>query len=197
MTSVGTGVGGNVGGNAIPLQRELEATAWTEINKAALGMRDSIEQAFTQLNPRYSTGYLGGFGYKTTAENPLLDHPLESMRSSESFNKYTDNNWQAAYDDLVNQLPTDLRARFNRETNKPFEQRNPSFAALDNLLQLTAKFLTQASIQSKPIEASSLEEARTTLNLLLPFAALISMGSTTCCVICKVPSTSCNKWTIA
>ena len=83
-----------------------------------------------------------------------------------------DDNWQATYENLVNQLPPDLLARFTREGNKPFEQRNTSFAALDNLLQLTAKFLTNASIQSQPIEINSLEDARTSFNLLLPFAAL-------------------------
>lgn len=173
MTSVGTGVGGNVGGPAVPLQRDIETTAWTEINKAALGLlADSIEKAFSEINPRYSTGYLGGFGYKSTAENPLLDHPLESLRLAQSFNQATDETWQLAYQDLVNQLPLDLLTRFILDGNKPFEQRNPSFVALDNLLLVTARILTQTQNLSQTMGVNSLEEARTALNILLPFAAL-------------------------
>lgn len=173
MTSVGTGVGGNVGGPSIPLQRDIEATAWTEVNKAALGIiADSIEKSFNEINPRYSTGYMGGFGYKTTAENPLLDHPLEAVRMSMAFNQATDEAWQLTYETLINQLPKDLLARLTTEGNKPFEQRRLSFVALDHLLLKTAKFLTQVQNLSQPWEIASLEETRTTLNILLPFAAL-------------------------
>jgi len=173
MTSTGTGVGGNVGGPSIPLQRDLEATAWTEINKAALGIvHDSIEKAFTELNPRYNPGYIGGFGYKTTSENPLLDHPLEIQRRSELSKNNTGDNWQQTYEDLVNQLPADLLLRFTNEGNKPFDERNPTFVALDNVFQMTAKILTQTNNAAKEPSDISLEAARTTLNLLLPFAAL-------------------------
>jgi hypothetical protein len=174
MTTTGSGVGGNIGGPQIPLQNELEATAWTNVNKMALGIvRDSIEQAFTVMNPRYSVGYLGAFGYRSTSSNPLLDHPLENVRRSELTPPQTgDNSWVAAYENLVNQLPPDLLARFNSQASKPFDQRNSSFTALDNLFKTTAKILTQMQALSQPTPSGSLEETRTVLNLLLPFAAL-------------------------
>ncbi|HEV8051063.1 MAG TPA: hypothetical protein VGP47_01105 [Parachlamydiaceae bacterium] len=169
---VSTGVGGNAGG--IPMQRELETTAWTEINKAALGIvADSIEKSFVEMNPRYSTGHLGGFGYKTTAGMPWLPHPLEAQRQSElSPLKSNDEEKQQVYRDIVSLLSPDLQARFAYEMNKPFEQRNLSFVALDNVLQAAAAFISGAGHLSQAAPAGSIEEARTTLNLLLPFAAL-------------------------
>lgn len=173
MTTTGSGVGGNVGGPAIPLQTDIEATAWTNINKAALGIvHDSIDRAFVEMNPRYSIGFLGGFGYRASAQNPLLDHPLESLRRSELSNQMIDDSWQIAYQNLVNQLPADLLARFNSEGSKPFEQRNLSFTALDNLLRMTAKTLAQTAQSAQPTPIGTLEDERTILNLLLPFAAL-------------------------
>lgn len=173
MTTISPGSSGNLGGPSIPLQRDLEVTAWTEINKAALGIvYDSIEKVFSEISPRYQFGYLGGFGYRSTASNPLLDHPLESANLTPSFARASNQGWQTVYENLVNQLPSDLLARFTLELNKPFDQRSPSFAALDNILQLTAQFLAQTQNLAQPTDPNSLEAARTTLNLLLPFAAL-------------------------
>lgn len=173
MTTTGSGVGGSIGGPQIPLQNELEASAWTNINKAALRItKDSIERAFVELNPRYQVGFLGGFGYRTTAQNPLLDHPLENVRRSELAPQLKDESWLPAYDNLVNQLPADLLARFNYERGKPFEQRDQSFTAVDNLFRVTAKILAKAEQLAQPAPAGSLEDERTVLNLLLPFAAL-------------------------
>lgn len=174
MSSVGTGVGGNVGGPLIPLQRDIEATAWTEVNKAALGIvPDSIEKAFIEFSPRYTFGYLGGFGYRSAASRPLLDHFLESVRFTQpSTTQEADTAWRSAYDRLANQLPPDLLARFSRERNLPFEHRNLSFIALDNLLTTAAKVLTRADQLGQTSHLDALEETRTTLNILLPFAAL-------------------------
>lgn len=172
MSIGGSGVGGNIGGPQIPLQRDLEATAWTEVNKQALGIvREGDVIPFQQIIERYQPGYLGGFGYKATSENPLLDHPLETQRRAESSTQQ-DSSWQNTYENFINQLPPELLARFDAESKKPFEQRNLSFVALDNNLQLAARILTQLESSAKPAPAKSLEETRTNLNLILPFAAL-------------------------
>lgn len=179
MTSIGTGSGGNPGGPLIPLQRDIEATAWTEVNKAALGIvPDSIEKTFTDLNPRYTFGYLGGFGYRSTAGRPLLDHPLESLRYTQPSLVQDSNAWHTSYDSLVNQLPPDLLARFLKDRNLPFDQRNLSFVALDNILTTASKVLTRADQLGQSDHLSALETARTTQNILLPFAALKGAIST-------------------
>lgn len=173
MSSVGTGVGGNVGGPLIPLQRDVEATAWTEVNKASLGIvRDSIEQTLVELNPRYTFGYLGGFGYRSAATRPFLDHPLDSLKLSQLASAQDSNLWRTSYDGFINQLPPDLLARFLKEKSLPFEQRNLSFVALDNLLTTAAKVLVRTGQLGQTEYLTPLEETRTTLNILLPFAAL-------------------------
>lgn len=174
MSSVGTGVGGNVGGPLIPLQRDIETTAWTEVNKAALGIvPDSIERAFQEISPRYTFGYLGGFGYRSAAENPLLDHPLESVRFTQaSLSQESTDAWRGTYNQLLDRLPADLAARLLRERSLPFESRNLSFTALDNLLVITAKIFSRAQTLGEAEHLGALEEMRTTLNIMLPFAAL-------------------------
>lgn len=174
MTSVGTGVGGNVGGPAIPLQRDIETTAWTEYNKASLGIvPDSIDKSFAEVNPRYTPGYLGGFGYKTTAENPMLSHPLESQRQSElSPEKTTDETLQKVLDNLLSQIPPDLLARYTNDKNKSSDQRSLDYVGMENLYKAMAKTITESDRLAQPEAAGSLEDARTSLNRLLPFVAL-------------------------
>jgi hypothetical protein len=181
MTIGGSGVGGNsgnIGGPPNPLPQEMEASAWAQTNRLALGIvpeGSSFILPFQQIIERYQTGYLGGFGYKTAAENPLLGHPLEVQRRAESSTQQQNNSWQTAYQNFIDQLPPELQARFDAESKKPFEQRNLSFVALDNNLQLAAKILTQLESSSKPAPAESLEETRTALNLIFPFASLVGV----------------------
>jgi hypothetical protein len=182
MSSIGgSGVGGNTGGPLVPTQRDIETTAWTQVNKQALGIvPDSIEKSFHDLSPRYTFGYLGGFGYRSTAGNPLLDHPLESIRYTRPSPAEVSDGWRTSYEHLTQQLPPEIAARLLKERNLPFENRNLSFVALDNVLVSASKVLTQAQSLGGSQELGALEEMRTTLNIMLPFAALkgsISTGS--------------------
>ncbi len=156
-----------------PLQRDLEATAWAEVNKASLNIvKDSIEQVFTQTNPRYYAGYLGGFGYKSSPDQPLLDHPLESVRVPQSFVSLSDDSWQAAYNNLLNNLPPYLQQQLKNQGQLPFEKRDPNFVALNNVLETTAKAQTQLDAAAQTPATGSLEAAREIYNLMLPVAAL-------------------------
>lgn len=174
MTLSGSGVDKNFGGPPTPTQRELETTAWAEINKAATGIvRDTIAQIFTDLNPRYTFGYLGGFGYRSASSRPLLDHNLETVRLTQAVVAAAVSiAWQAIYDDLVLQLPADLQQRFTVQMGFPPEERNFIFVVLDNILMMTAKTLSDLEGLSRPVDAGSLQAARTVYNLLLPFAVL-------------------------
>lgn len=173
-----SGGSGNVFGQQTATADDIKTSAWTEINKAALGIvSDSIEQVFTQMNPRYTQGYLGGFGYKASQDQPLLDHPLESVRYLQTPFGLPDDSWRGSYEQLVNQLPADLLARFQQEARQPFDERSPAFVALDNLLTATAKFLTKVGALSQPEPPDSLPQLRTSLNLLLPFATLNSTAA--------------------
>lgn len=173
MSLSGSGIGGNIGGSQTPLQREIETTAWTEVNKAALGIvRDSIQQIFTDANPRYNFGYLGGFGYRSSSEQPLLDHPLESVRMLASFQKLLDEGWKGEYQELFNQLPEDLQERFLYQMTLPPEERNSAYVVLDQVLTVVAKTLHHISLQPQTPIGPVVD--RTLLNILLPFAFLKS-----------------------
>lgn len=168
--SSGPGIGGaNI--SPVPLQRDLETTAWTEYNKAALGITaDSLEKSFTQMNPRYTSGYYGG--YKSSEDQPLLDHPLESGRISQGFDAGSDDSWKETYDALFNQLPEGLQQNLMTEGKKNFDDRKGSFAALDNLLVLTAKILTSTNKLAGIEEMGPLQYERALMTQVLPFTAL-------------------------
>lgn len=173
MTTTGSGVGGNLGGPMIPLQEDIAKTAWTEVNKASMGIvYDSIETAFTQMNPRYTTGYMGGFGYRAASENPVLDHPLENVRASDSFEQPSDSSWEQTYNDLINMLPSDMKTLYLNEAALPLADRTAAFTATDSVMRGAAQFLTQLNTVPETFSPDSLQAARTALNQLLPFAAL-------------------------
>jgi len=163
----GTGGLGSPGVPQQPSSFELEATASQQLNRAALGIiPDSIEQIFTEANARYNAGYLGGFGYKASAETPLLDHPLESTRMAQTSTTFEDVALAAAYNSLVDSLPEDIQASLQADP------KTLPFVALDNVLTVAARLLARSQILSQPAAPESLEEMRTALNVLLPFAAL-------------------------
>lgn len=165
--------GGNVGGLHIPQQREHETSAFAEVNKAALGIvYDSIAKVLTDLAPRYNFGYLGGFGYRATADRNVLDHPLESVRVRNSFDTKPDESWMPLYNAMTEALPPNILRHLLAENNKPFDQRNSSFVALDNLLKAAAHTLAQIHRTAQPDSMESIEASRATMNILLPFALL-------------------------
>lgn len=168
--SIDKNFGGAVGQSAIDWMN----TAWAEVNKNALGIvRDTIDQSFTILNPRYSLGYIGGFGYKATSSRPMLDHNLETVRTTEaSMKSPLEGEWRASYDELVKQLPADLRQRFLEQMSTPLEFRYYTFAVLDNILTATARALNGLETVTRPVDPESLQQARTNLNMLLPFVSL-------------------------
>lgn len=165
----GAGGTGNLGGPFSPTQRDIETTAWTEVNKAALGIvNDSIELAFSQLDKRYSTSHLGTqTGYRAREDQPLLDHTLENVRVLQSLNLPIDESWNAAYEQLVNQLPPEMLERFKLEQQKPPNEQDPSFIATANVLKRGAQILTNISAHSQSPDPNSLEAARTEWNLII------------------------------
>lgn len=170
----GAGGAGNLGGPISPTQRDIEATAWTEVNKAALGIvNDSIEIAFSQIDKRYSTSHLGTqTGYRAREDQPILDHTLENVRVLQSLNLPVDESWNSTYEQLVSQLPPELLARFKFEQQKPLNEQDPSFVAIDNVLKRGAQILTTISVRCQSPDPNSLEAARTEWNLGISMGAL-------------------------
>jgi hypothetical protein len=183
MTLPGSGVGGNAGGSQVPMQREIEATAWTEVNKAALGIvQDSLDLPLTQINPRYASVY--NDGYKTSEGHPFLKLPLETMRMALGSQSATDDTWKTIYENLIRQLPPQLQKRLAYEGSKPFDERNGMYAAFDAVLMAAAKVLARMDHLAKNFSlADGVVAARTQRNLevsVLALQNLISQGSDIC-----------------
>lgn len=173
MSSPGVGAGGNINQPPTLLPNELEASAWTQVNKAALGINfDSIEQALTMLSPRYVFGYMGGFGYRATANNPLLDHKLENVRASTSQYTPTDESNTQYYEELLSLLPQEIQDAFKEQKLLPFDQRNPNFVAVDNLFNISSKFLASLYTLGKPEDPNAAVSEQTYINMLFPFVSL-------------------------
>jgi hypothetical protein len=170
----GSGGTGSLGSPLSPTQRDIEATAWTEVNKAALGIvHDAIDQSFTQMNQRYSFSHLGTHtGYQARGGQPLLDHTLENVRLLQSPNVLTDESWNSTYQELVNQLPPGILARYQQEEQKPLNEQDPYFTVTANVLTNCAKILTRITMNSQPPASDSLEAARTEMNLIVSLMAM-------------------------
>lgn len=178
----GSGVGGsgNPGAPQNPTQYDVDLSPMVRVQKDRLAIGpDSVDFSFTQVTQRYSDSYLGtNTGYQATRNQPFLDHPIDSQRLASLTPLLADDPLIAQnYDDLVNLLSPEVKARFLYEAQKPLEERDPSFVAMDNLLQEAATLLTHTSRLSQTPAPDSLEAARTQFNLMLPLIALRNVGS--------------------
>lgn len=175
-TGSGSGAGGtgSLGAPASPTQREIEALAWTEINKAALGIvQDSIDLSFSQIDNRYSKSHLGTHtGYRAREDQPILDHTLDNVRVMQSLNVPIEASWGPAYEHLVSQLPSGVLARFLLEQQKPFEERDPYFTAAANVLMKTAQIETAITEHCQAPNPDSLEAAHIQKNLVVSLGAV-------------------------
>lgn len=165
MTTAGSGVGGNIGSPQQPMQREIEASAWTMVNKAALGIvPDTLEIPFTQLGGQV-------WKYQTDANRPTLI-PLGTVRTSSAEEPTVDESWKPKFDELVGKLPPDVKEEFIKDQGKPFEARSPNFTQLENTLTWTAKGLNWLEGAQKPVDPESPAMDRLLQNRAMPGRAL-------------------------
>lgn len=174
--STGSGIG-SPGSPQSPTQREVETSAWSEVNKAMLNItQDSIELSFTQLDPRYSHSHLGTHtGYRARENQPMLDHYIDTERSLLSPNALLNETSVAIYEELVNKLaPPEFKTRFLAEMGKPLDERSSDFTAVDNMLKAASQALVGLQSASQAAAPEGLEAARTALNFLTPLTAFQS-----------------------
>ncbi|MCE5319042.1 MAG: hypothetical protein LLG04_16980 [Parachlamydia sp.] len=165
--SMTTGQGGTMGGPSAPLQRELETSAWTQVNKAALGIvPDSLEISFTNLG-----GQL--WKYQSDSSRPSLQSPGSTVRTSQAQGEATeDESWKPIFDELVGKLPDEVKDEFQKDLARPFERRSQNFAQLENTLTLTAKGLSWLEGAQKPVDPESPAMDRLKQNRAMPGRAL-------------------------
>lgn len=157
-----------VGGPSQMGARELEATAIAQLNKIALGLvADSIEISFIKLGGNV-------WKYQASAPRPTLA-PLESARH-DSLKEAEDKSWKAFFDQLVENLPSEVAARLIREKQKAKEERNISYTALEEVLVTTAKALAFVQAASKLDDKASIAALNNLVNLLVIDNAVIHLN---------------------
>ena len=144
-----TGLSSNIGGPTQPLPREIEASAWTQVNKAAVGaMKDTLEVPMSKL---------GGdiYKYNSDSSRPTLK-PLATHRTLANEEGVEDSAWKGPFEQLVNQLPKGIRQRLLADMGKPFDMRKADYQALESTLFLTAEgfaYLDEA-LKGKELEGA-------------------------------------------
>lgn len=166
MTIPSTGLSSNIGGPQQPTQTEIEATAWTMVNRSALGLvKDTIEVPFSQLGGNV-------WKYSSDASRPSLKHTGSIRTSTTNEEAKPDDTWKSNFQSLVNRLPPQLRSRLIHEMSQPFEMRDQDFAVFENLLLMSAKGMTSLEKTERPLEPDTPEMERTLQNQGLAGRAL-------------------------
>jgi hypothetical protein len=144
---MGIGAGTGIAGSAVPPQiRESETTAFVEAGKAQLAIlpQDSYQVVpFTQQDAHMF------YKYDSKASDPMISTPPMQMRMAGAETE-EDLGWVPIYDNLLSNLPSELKTLIEAENNKPFSMRNAKLVAFNNLLVASAKFLNWVDTVSTP-----------------------------------------------
>lgn len=165
MPVTGSGLGDEVGNSSIQFSpRELEATAATVLNRAALGIvKDSLEVSFMQLG-----GNL--WKYNSDASRPTLA-PLINVRVTAAQKEIVDRSWDTFFEELKKNLPVDTADRLTREKLKAKEDRNPSYVALEEILVSSARTLAMLHEAANAGEANSTAARNALINISIAATA--------------------------
>jgi len=129
------GIGGTVGGPPTRLPIEIEMTAATLVAAQQSGkMANTDDVVFYQINSQNT------WKYNSTANNPILN-PMNGFRMAANQPKPLDESWTKQYAKLMNLLPPDVRDRLVNENQLLMEERSAEYAALQKVMDKTAKAL--------------------------------------------------------
>jgi hypothetical protein len=133
MVSSTSGTGSPGGMNEIPLISDQNAAAATL--RTAMGIVKNLDTIiFTDVDKRAL------WKYDTSSNNPML-HPMGQVRINTSANEGSDDSWKDILQDLVDDLPSDVKTAYEKNLLLPPESKNTSLVALGRLLEGTAKAL--------------------------------------------------------
>lgn len=164
MSTPASGVGGSIGGPLHPSPREIEATAWTMVNKAALGIvPDSLEVPIYELGGNV-------WKYQSDSSRPTLK-PLATLRTT-SDETAPDETWKDFFDNLSSKLHPDLRKRLQENMRTTFANRNANLSVLENVMTTIAKGMAWIGKAQQPMEPETPEWERTEHNQGLPGRAM-------------------------
>lgn len=164
MTMSGSGIGGP-GAPPQLSQRELEATASTDVAKSAMKiLSDSLDTSYFVMDKEVCK-YLCSSAYPTIA-------PLMLTRTLNSYSEPNDDAWKPVYQELIGRLPPRFRQQFEDAMKLSPDVRNSNYTVLDGVLKSTASLMASLRSMSAPIEPDSMEAARAVNNVTLPYVAL-------------------------
>ena len=170
MVSGAQGMGG--GPQLPPTIRETETQAFAEITKKyVIGM---IADSMQEVIPFTQREYDEVFKYRSEASRPNIYHSLMQVRSSEpeAYEK-KDESWQETYNNLVSNLPDNVKGWLEWELSQPNGQRDPDFIGVNNLLMAAAKLISWLANVAAPQTHPNTESARNMMkNIQLPYVAL-------------------------
>lgn len=153
-----SGIGEGVGTSPYPTQTERETTAFVQVNKGALAIvPDSIELVFTQFGGNI-------WKYQSGASRPTLA-PLMTVRDTQSKKEDYEGIWKQYFEGLKDVLPPDIKAKLEANAQRSREDRDPSLAALNDVLRGAAKFLALVDFVNTPSAAA---ETRNEANVAIP-----------------------------
>lgn len=168
MSTAGSGIGGSIGTPTQLSVHELEATASTEIAKAAMKIvSDTSEVCFFLLDPNVRK-------YQTSANRPVLA-PLVNIRVSTPQDQPNTGALDALYAGLVDLLPSDFRQLFQEMQLLPKSQQVKEFIILDQNLRAAAWLLSWLLESALPIAEGSIISSRVSANILAPYLALTAV----------------------
>lgn len=175
MTGFTTGTGGTIGGPPTPQQYEQQTSAAQVNAQARLGITsDMLEHPITQMHHTTVWKYL------CSSNNPnLVGYLTKLLVSRGVVDDKVDPAVNAEFERLWEELPEDLRQRYNLEMTLPEEERDPSFGDLRATLQTMALAITWIRRANAPIDPQTETGERNAAYMVLPDQArqgMIALG---------------------
>ncbi len=165
MSSSGSGIGGSIGGPTQPSPREIETSAWTTVNKAALSLvKDTLEIPFSQLGGNI-------WQYEADSNRPSLKS-LSHNRTSHPDDDTLDDTWKIFFKQLVAKLDPPIKEGLTIDRHQPSPLRDTLYVSLEKMLTSVAKGLAWLRKRQVAFSSHSPQGERFQENRELPFAIL-------------------------
>lgn len=166
-----TGAQGLGGGPSLP------PTAWETQTQGINEVKKNevlalVLDTMAEVIPFTKREYDELFKYKAESDRPTL-HPLMFLRTSglEPF-RIPEDTWQPIFQELLDSLPDNVKGWLEWEMAKPFENRDPGYVMLYNVIAAIAKGIDWIDRANPPIRPNSPEAIDYINNTALPYFAL-------------------------
>ncbi len=177
MTVLGSDASFRSGGPQPALPDDFANTAaQTMMAKSLLIAKDTINdpQAMLQMLSTKEQDKSGH--YQPQAGKPVLPM-MAFLRMDPLAEGPADESWTNRFDQLMEKLPEDAKARLKEEMKHAFEEKSPLYLGLQRLIAMTAKALVWAEQAGKPILPGTPEAERYQNYAELPYLALLGAGA--------------------